>query len=249
MRFCDLTRERLREVAADAVVVLPVGACEQHGPHLPVGTDFLLAERIAVAAAERIEAFPVLVAPAVAAGSSAHHVAFGGTISVSSETLQRYLAECGDSLVRSGFRRLFLLNGHGGNIDVVGDVARDLSTRSGVPVASGSYWTIAWDALVALGAHERGLLPGHAGAFETALAAAVLPSAAAVAPPHRHSTRTADPRGFHPPYRIDDPSVWTRNDGYTDDPANGDPSDGARYFEAIVGAVTTAILDFRSWGA
>lgn len=249
MRFCDLTREQLRELVATAVVVLPVGACEQHGPHLPVGTDFLLAERIAVVAAERIEEFPVLVAPTIAAGSSEHHVPFGGTISVSSETLQRYLAECCDSLVRSGFRRLFLLNAHGGNIDVIGDVARDVSTRAGVPVASGSYWTIAWDALVALGAHERGLVPGHAGAFETALAKAGLPAAAAAGQPHRPSTRTSDPRSFYPPYRIDDPAVWARNDGYTDDPAKADPGDGARYLEAVINAVTAAILDFRSKGA
>ncbi|MGH3385622.1 MAG: creatininase family protein [Nocardioidaceae bacterium] len=249
MRFSDLSREQLRELADAAVVVLPVGACEQHGPHLPVGTDFMLAELVAARAAGRVTEFPVLVTPTVAAGSSEHHVAFGGTISVSSETLQRYLAECCESLVRSGFRRLFLLNGHGGNIDVIGDVARDVSTRSGVPVASGSYWTIAWDALVALGAHERGLLPGHAGAFETALVAAALPAAGAIPPPRRESTRMADPRGFHPPYRVDDPSVWSRNDGYTDDPSRGDANEGERYLEAVVEAVTAAILEFHSRSA
>lgn len=255
-RFCDLTRDELGSLAAEAVVVLPVGACEQHGPHLPTGTDFLLVERVAglaadrVAdqaadrAADRITAFPVLVAPTVPIGFSDHHLRYGGTISVSTGTLQRYLTECCESLVRSGFRRLFLLNGHGGNVDVIGDVAREVAIGTGVPVGSGSYWTIAWDALVALGAHERGLLPGHAGAFETSLAAAVLPRVGTA--PAREATRRSDPRGFHPPYRVDDTRVWDDNDGYTDSPAGGDAATGKRYLDAVVGAVADAIGEFHA---
>ena len=246
MRFHDLTRDQLRGLAEDAVVVLPVGACEQHGPHLPVGTDSMLVEDIALAAAEKVEQFPVLVAPTVPFGSSAHHLAYGGTISVGSETLQRYLGECCESLVQSGFRRLFILNGHGGNIDVIGDVARDVSIRQGVAVGSGSYWTMAWDDLVSLGAHQVGLLPGHAGAFETAMAREVYSGPELPGPPVRPSTRTSDPRGFHPPFRVDDQRVWHDNDGYTDNPAAAGPQDGARYRSAVVGAVSRAFLAFHA---
>jgi creatinine amidohydrolase len=246
MRFRDLTRDQLRVLSKEAVVVLPVGACEQHGPHLPVGTDSMLVEHIAEAAAVQVKEVPVLVAPPVPFGSSAHHLAYGGTISVSSETLQRYLAECCDSLVQSGFRRLFILNGHGGNIDVIGDVARDASIRHAVAVGSGSYWTMAWEELVSLGAHEMGLLPGHAGAFETAMASQVHSGDQLPSPPARPSTRTSDPRSFHPPFRVDDQRVWQDNDGYTDNPAAAGPQDGALYLSAVVRAVSRAFLEFHS---
>jgi creatinine amidohydrolase len=246
MRFRDLTRDDLRLLSKEAVVVLPVGACEQHGPHLPVGTDLMLVEHIAEEAAGQVTTFPVLVAPAVPFGSSAHHVLYGGTISVSSETLQRYLAECCDSLVESGFRRLFILNGHGGNIDVIGDVARDASIRHAVPVGSGSYWTMAWEELVSLGAHELGLLPGHAGAFETAIARQVHSGAQLPAPPTRPSTRTSDPRSFHPPFRVDDQRAWQDNDGYTDNPAAAGAQEGILYLSTVVRAVAHAFLEFHS---
>jgi len=245
MRFADLTRSQLNEHAPEAVVVVPVGACEQHGPHLPVGTDSAIVERIAVDAAARVPGPPVLVTPTVSVGISAHHLLYGATISVSVETLRRYLFECCESLVHSGFRRLFLLNGHGGNVDVIGDVAREVSARTGMPVASGSYWVIAWDALVALGAHEVGMVPGHAGAFETALAAAVRPDWTVRTPPRRTWHRRSDPRGFHPPYRVEDPTAWRRNGGYTDNPVDADPDAGGRQLAAITEAVAEAIADFR----
>ena len=245
MRFADLSRTELGRLADRALVVLPVGACEQHGPHLPTGTDHVIVERVAVAAAERVAGAPVLVAPTVAVGFSEHHLPYGATISVSLDTLRRYLVDCCDSLIRSGFRRIFLLNGHGGNVDVIGDAAREVATRTGVPVASGSYWVIAWDALVAQGAPESGLLPGHAGAFETSLARAVRPDWVVSSPPERDWRPRTQPGGFYPPYRVDDPAVWRRNDGYTDSPAGADPDAGTRYLEAIVAAVARAFEEFH----
>ncbi|HEY2765034.1 MAG TPA: creatininase family protein [Pseudonocardiaceae bacterium] len=245
MRFADLSRTELGRLADRALVVLPVGACEQHGPHLPSGTDHIIVERIAMSAAERAARCPVLVAPTVAIGFSEHHMRYGATISVSLDTLRRYLVECCESLIRSGFRRIFLLNGHGGNVDVIGDAAREVSLATGVPIASGSYWVIAWDALVALKAPENGLLPGHAGAFETALAAAVRPDWVVPDPPARPWRAAGRTRGFYPPYRVDDPAVWQRNDGYTDSPAGADPATGTRYLEAIVAAVALAFQEFH----
>jgi creatinine amidohydrolase len=240
MRFSDLSRSELGRLAGQAVLVLPVGACEQHGPHLPVGTDHVLIERVAVDAAARVVTGPVIVAPTVPFGHSEHHVPFGGTLSVSTETLRRYLTECCDSAIRSGFRRIFILNGHGGNVDVIGDVARELSTRTGIPIASGSYWSIAADVLTAAGAHETGPVPGHAGAFETAVAVAVRPDWVVDAPPRRDWVARVPTRGF----RIDDPAVWQRNDGYTDNPVEADPATGTRYLDVIIDAVARAFAEF-----
>lgn len=246
MKFHTLNRVELGRLAPEAVVVVPVGACEQHGPHLPVGTDFLLAESIADRAAHLIVDFPVLVTPAVSVGSSEHHVPFGGTISVSGPTLHRYLFEACDSLVRSGFRRIFLLNGHGGNVHVIAEVAREVAAAHDVVVGSGSYWTIAWDALVAVNAHLKGLLPGHAGAFESAMVLALLPNAADICPPVRKSNRSSDPRGFQRPYTVEDPSMWRRIDGFTDNPSMARVEDGERYLDVAVDAVSAAILEVHS---
>lgn len=248
MRFADLSRTRLAELAPDAVVVLPVGATEQHGPHLPTGTDHVLVERIALGAAAAVADFPVLVAPTVAMGYSDHHFPYGATISVSADTLRAYLADCCRSLIRCGFTRVFVLNGHGGNVDVVGDVTRVVSTQTGLPMASGSYWAIAWDELTALGAAEHGRLPGHAGAFETSLAAAVRLDRPTDDPPARvWPPVPADPAPY-PRYRIDDPGVWLRNDGYSDNPAEADADRGARYLEVIAAAVARALGEFHEAG-
>jgi creatinine amidohydrolase len=77
----ELTRSELRKIAPESLVIFPVGATEQHGPHLPVATDSWAVEHIARAAAsEAAKEIPVLVAPTMPFGSSHHHLPFGGTI-------------------------------------------------------------------------------------------------------------------------------------------------------------------------
>jgi creatinine amidohydrolase len=105
----ELTREEARAVAPDTLLVLPVGATEQHGPHLPVGVDAYTVTHIArVAAAEVAGQLPVLVAPTLPFGSSHHHLPFGGTLSLGTETYYRVLADLAESLVAGGFRRIFI---------------------------------------------------------------------------------------------------------------------------------------------
>src|SRR5690349_8269436 len=174
--FEEHTREELRALAPKALLVLPVGAIEQHGPHLPVGTDRFSAEHIArAAAASASRQIPVLVAPTLPFGSSQHHLPFGGTMSLGTETYYRVLTELCESLVSGGFRRIFILNGHGGNNELIQLVARDIALRHPAHLAAAPYWTIAWEALVAEAAHERAGLPGHAGTFETSLIMALRP--------------------------------------------------------------------------
>src|SRR5262245_30841890 len=116
----ELTRDQARALAPEALVVLPVGAIEQHGPHLPVGTDYFVVEHIARAAAMSLaDRVPILVAPALPFGSSHHHLPFGGTLSLSTETYYRALRDLAESLIASGFRRIFILNGHGGNNELI----------------------------------------------------------------------------------------------------------------------------------
>src|SRR5262245_39354742 len=139
----EMTRVEARSAAAGgALLVWPLGAIEQHGPHLPVGTDTITIESLTRRAAERAaQPLPIVVAPTLPFGSSHHHVPFGGTMSLGSEAYYRIVCELTESLIQSGFHRLFLVNGHGGNHELLQLVARDLALKHPISIAAASYWT------------------------------------------------------------------------------------------------------------
>ena len=168
--FAEMNREELRAAAPESLAVLPIGATEQHGPHLPTGTDLFAVEAVArEAAAQASDKIPIIVTPTLPFGSSHHHFIFGATLSLSTETYYRVLCDLVESLITDGFKKIFLVNGHGGNHELAQLAARDLALRHPVRVAAGSYWTIAWPDLIAIGAHLGRRLPGHAGDFETSM--------------------------------------------------------------------------------
>lgn len=145
-----------------AVLLVPVGSCEQHGPHLPLDTD----TRIAVAVADAVASgrTDVVVAPAVAYGSSGEHQAFPGTLSIGTDALRVVLVELGRSAFPEPgggpFRSLVFVNGHGGNHDALCD-AVELLAGEGRPVS-------AWWPSVAGG-------DAHAGRTETSILLALRP--------------------------------------------------------------------------
>ena len=118
VEWSRLRAEELRRLAAeDAIVIVPVASQEQHGPHLPVQIDTLLCTEVARRAARRVaEHRPIVVLPPVWTGLSEHHMAFGGTITLDFPAFLALLRGICLSLKRHGFRRILLLNGHGGNI-------------------------------------------------------------------------------------------------------------------------------------
>ena len=241
----ELTRAEARAAAAETLVVFPVGATEQHGPHLPVFTDTFAVEHVARAAASAAAGdIPVVVAPTLPFGSSYHHLPFGGTMSLSTETYYRAVYDLAESLITSGFRRIFILNGHGGNHELVQLVARDLALKHPAHLAAASYWTVAWDALVREEAHLPGHLPGHAGAFETSLVLALQPDLVREPRPHRDAVTGSDPRGFSRPYRAESHGSWQRFDGYTDSPDRADADRGRAYLAAAARAVASALVEF-----
>jgi creatinine amidohydrolase len=244
LRLHAQTRDALRS-APETVIVVPLGATEQHGPHLPVGTDWLIVEDLALGAAEiAARETPVLVTPVLPFGSSAHHLPFGGTMSLGSDTYLRALGDLLDSVVVSGFGRIFVLNGHGGNHELMQVAVRDLAVRHAVSAAAASYWTIAWDALVDAGAALAGGLPGHAGAFETSLMLALHPELVSTARPHRDGVEPSDPRGFARSVRTEHHGAWGWIDGYTDSPDEATAETGRRYLDAILPAVAASFVTF-----
>ena len=243
--FAEMTRKELRAIAADTLVVLPLGATEQHGPHLPAGTDFLTIDHLArEAAAQASAGISVIVTPPLPFGSSDHHLSFGATLSLGTETYYRVLTDLIRSLATDGFRRIFLLNGHGGNHELAQLAARDIALELPVRVAAGSYWTIAWDALVELQAHLGCRLPGHAGIFETSMMLALRPELVESERPHRDYGQDTDPRSFHSPYRHERHGSWKEIDGYSDSPDAGSAEKGHRYQQAVIGAVAQAFVEF-----
>lgn len=243
--FAEQNREALREIAPDALVVLPLGAIEQHGPHLPSGTDTFAVESIAREASEvAAEQLPIVLAPALPFGSSAHHLVYGATLSLGTETYYKVLRDLLESLVQSRFTKIFLLNGHGGNHELAQLAARDVALRHPARIAAGSYWTIAWDALTAAGVHENRRLPGHAGDFETSVVLSLRPELVSTARPHRDEFTSSDPRRFEAPWRYEKHGFWTEIEGFTDSPDQADADKGTEYRRIVVRAVASAFLEF-----
>ena len=106
-------------------VVVPFGSTEQHGRHLPLGTDAVLGDEIGWRLAERLSAF---LAPTVRFGCSEHHLAFSGTISLGEETFQRIVSDVVASLSGHGFRRIVLLPTHGGNFNPLAEAAAKIES-------------------------------------------------------------------------------------------------------------------------
>src|SRR5437867_6450480 len=176
--LAEMTREQIRQIAPTTTVVLPTAAVEQHGPHLPIATDTLACTTICQRAAEiaSAEGAPVTVAPAVHFGASHHHRPYPGVLSLSLTTFIQVVEEVCESLALSGFKRIAIVNGHGGNDAAIRVAATDVSLAHRVSVAAASYWTIAARALIEDGrVREVGQLPGHAGGFETSLVLALRP--------------------------------------------------------------------------
>ncbi|KAB7785632.1 creatininase family protein [Methylorubrum populi] len=173
--WLDLTTEEIRtRDMSRAIAVLPVAAVEQHGPHLPLGTDTLIAEGYLERVARLVpDGLDVLLLPVQAVGKSDEHDSFPGTLTLTAATALAAWTEIGASLHRAGCTRLVIASSHGGNSALIDLVAGELRGRFGM-VAVTTSWS-------RLGLPE-GLFPAeeirhgiHAGGIETALMLALRP--------------------------------------------------------------------------
>lgn len=163
MRLADHTTTTARdELESVEVAVLPVGSTEQHGPALPLGTDFLVAEAFADTVADRED---VAVLPTLPVGVSEHHRQFHGTLWASPETFERYVAETVESIASHGVHKVAIVNGHGGNVDALARAARRLR-GDGTAFAPTWNW---WESVPELSDDLFETEGGHAGPAETSL--------------------------------------------------------------------------------
>jgi creatinine amidohydrolase len=174
--FEKLHSENVRAEAHDAILVIPVGAVEQHGPHLPLTVDIEIPTRIASLLAERIKVF---VAPAVTYGArslpqSGGSPNFPGTINIRSSVLTDYLEDIIACYIATGFRSIVILNGHYENESFIFEaveLCRQEGTLEGAKVIAVGWWSLVSDAVVEklFGDRFPGWHAEHASACETSL--------------------------------------------------------------------------------
>jgi len=238
----------------DTVVILPTAAVEQHGRHLPLEVDARIAEEISRRAAERVvDRVPVLVAPVLWAGVSGYHMSFAGTLTLSMNTFIRVVEELGESLIHHGFRRILILNSHGGNHDPIKIAARNIADRTGVAVAAASYWNMAADDFADIQDFEVDAIPGHGCGFETAMMFALRPEMvreeAMIA-----GTPDASSKGPYftkrlrrePLVHLPQQAGLVSPHGWGSDPTKGTREKGERYLELVVNRLAHFIETFAA---
>ena len=161
---------------ANTVIVLPAGATEQHGPHLPCSVDTAICAGVIGHALARLpKHVPAYAMAPITYGKSEEHLHFPGTMTLTGTTLLATMIELGDSVYRSGFRKLLIVNGHGGQPQVMEMAARELRLRYGdFVVIPTSVWKMP-SGSAAFTSDKEKKLSMHAGHGETALILALAP--------------------------------------------------------------------------
>ncbi|WP_019544526.1 creatininase family protein [Streptomyces sulphureus] len=249
-RLAHLTSDEVRAAAEEGIAVLPLGSQEQHAGHLPMGTDALLVE----AAVDRAEALlatdadvPELVRlPTLPFGHSPHHL-FAAAVSLSAQTLSAVLHDVLDSLAVTGYRRVLLVNGHGGNDEIMRLAVKRYALRADVTLAACSYWTLA-EGTEFSDAERPEATPGHAGWFETSLMLAAHPDL--VRTPVVPRPPVDPPPLFDaPPYpglTVERYGEWARVGGATDDASTAETATGERLLEARARGLAAAVRAFAT---
>src|SRR5687767_7077536 len=163
------TADARRAAGRDPVVILPLAAIEQHGPHLPLSTDLDIGMGLLASAFRHLpDDFPAWVLPPQAVGSSREHVRFPGTVSLDPELLSSVICQYGVALSRCGIRRLLISNSHGGNRAALDVAGLRLREERGLLVVKVSYFDLPRPETPVLPDSEwrHGL---HGGAVETAM--------------------------------------------------------------------------------
>ena len=158
-------------VSSTTVAIVPFGATEQHGPHLALGADGRIAEKLAEAVVNACQGSAIM-APPINIGFSPHHVDFPGTISASVKTLQALLSDVFDSLAHHGITRYIIMNAHGGNLAFLPAFLAEVRREKGLLVGLVHWSLLGRDVVVEIATSE---VYGHACEVETSLALAVDP--------------------------------------------------------------------------
>jgi creatinine amidohydrolase len=244
-----LTAPEIRAVAArgNALAVLPVGALEQHGPHLPVITDSRVAWELAMrGAALAAPDLPVLVLPAMWTGMSEHHLPFGGTISLDYAAFSAVLRSVARSVKALGFARLLVVNAHGGNDDPLAVACRELAHEFAMPVVAAKPWSMIPDTLAAV--LEKQTSVQHACEAETSVMLVLAPELVRTDKLEEAATQAPGAVANRPALsRFWSFAERAPGSGVRGDPRAGTAAKGTILLDAMATALAGAMRDETLW--
>ena len=253
MRWQEATWQEIDALDRDrTIVALPVGSVEQHGHHMPLGTDSMLASAVTERAAS-LSGPTVTLLPTPWYGLSAHHMRFPGSVTLTSDTMMAMVADIVAAVVAHGFRRVAIVNGHGGNAGIIDVLASTLGHRfyGRARIVSLSYFTLPAEEVATIRESRHGGT-GHACEFETSLMLAVDPGLvhmgrAVVHYPDTGSTYLSTDLG-----RRSRVSTFLSFDDLSESGTLGDPGlasaeKGERFLAACAQALADFFGDFVNW--
>jgi len=239
-------------VHTKTVVILPTGSIEQHGPHLPTGTDSYIGYELCKYLGQSLMGkIPFVIAPPVVYGESSGSVDFPGTLSVTSHTYIELISNLCNHLIHHGFRKILLLNSHGGNIPSLHLVVRRIRNQHKVLIAAVTYWIMASEEIGRIRESELGGI-AHAGEFETSCMLAIKPHLV-----NRSLFERKVPRwrsnyilmDFETRDKVD---FGIRTDDFSTTGVIGDPTlatkeKGKEFLKAATDALCEFIIEFGTW--
>jgi creatinine amidohydrolase len=244
MFLADMTSPAVNALDRNIPVVIPIAALEQHGQHLPVFTDSLLLGEVVRRAALTPNA---LFVPLQWLGNSHHHIDYPGTVSAPPRLYLDLLRELAENFLAHGFKRLFFLNGHGGNIipakQAIFELRQKYRERDDLLLLSASYWELAQPHQEKDGYHQTTM--GHACEWETSMILWLKPDL--VVGDAKSLETVLNSYGFDPAYR-----GWITNErtptGHIGSPQFATKEKGEHLFASFSAGVVRFIEKMQSWG-
>ena len=252
MLLKDLTWPEVKALDFNKLIVIfPTGSFEQHGPHLPLTTDTDIVSAIAQGV-ERAMTDRVLLVPTLWPGLSTHHMHFPGTMDVPQMLYIQLITELGKSMASMGAKKVFILNGHGGNDTPLRAALRELKTAAPeTRFVYASYWTLAAKTLREVRESELGGM-GHACEMETSIMLHLHPDrvkmdrAVRDGPPHTDPYRKADMQYARPVFFVNEFHEVTQS-GVMGHPDLASAEKGKRFLDGIVQEVSAFVEHFWTW--
>jgi creatinine amidohydrolase len=251
--YHDKNSSQIHEsVEKNGILIIPTGSTEQHGPALPVSVDTVIVDEAARRAASRVEnTIPVLVTPPVWFGISTQHVGFTGTITARAHTYIALIKELCQSVIDGGFKKILLLNGHGGNLDALRVAGRMIRDESEAFCAVARYWDFGAEKIRGLRQSEIGGM-AHSGELEASCMMYLRPDLVVGEKLRRNVPRWRsryvaqdlfDLGTVTVPYNVRDVS----STGIVGDPDSASREKGERFMEAIVEGLAEFLKEFATW--
>ena len=255
MKLKNMSWPQVGEAAGSAVALLPLGAIEQHGPHLAVSTDAGIVSKIADAVEERL-GDAVVLCPTLVFGSSHHHLHFPGTMSLRADLYTEVLRDLARSLIAAGFRRIVLFNGHGGNVtparQAMALLSHEFDAPRGPNIALATYWELAGKAFAGAPPMESPAL-SHSCEYETSLMLHLFPERVRMEAARRAARPASNgyipweddvpPRGVSMTKKTE----FISSNGSSGEPNKGTAAQGEHLFRAAVDAAVEFVASFKDW--